>query len=171
MGDTFRYVALDPFKVDNETFIGTDGEPITTPIGVITVRRSEDYLYLDGLNNFIATPTLLPMERVGDVNSPGDWFFEFPNGLEKDEYKFVVSDSAGKAVNSVQQSKAVVDDELVRLSKIAAAGVVGDVKYDETTSKLTLFSYNDNSVVEQVFDIKDEDGNPAGENSWLAKET
>ena len=176
MSGTFRYVALDPFKIDNETFVDKKGDPINDATAFLTVRRSVDYLYMNAIEDWEETPTLLPMIKVDDIvlglNSPGDWFFNFVNGLEKGEYKFVVIDTSDeKAENAIQQSKAIVDDELVRLSKISAAGVVGDADYDEETSKLSLFEYNNNTKVLAVFDIKDAAGNPAGENSWLAKKS
>ena len=168
MSSTFRMVAGDPILIDNETFVDSNGVPIISAVGVITIRRSADYFYFNG-TIFVASSTQLAMTKVGDAESPGDWFFSFPTGLAKDEYKFVVTDTSGNAANGVQQAKMVVDDELVRLSKIAAGGAIGGAKYDPVTSILSLFEFDSPSTLLQSFNCKDKDGNPAGFNPQFEK--
>jgi len=142
--------------------------PIITADGKITVRRLSDDLYFDGtftagVPNFIATPTLLSMSKVGDADSPGWWKFDFDTSkLSSDDYVFTITDANALAKNVPQLSKAIVGDLLALAIESGAAGAVGKVVYNEETSILDLYEWDDSTTIFKSFDMKDINGSPAG---------
>lgn len=168
MSDTIRYPKDEPITINNEPFIDSNGNKLPTAVAVLTARRAADFLYFNG-TIWIATPTQLPMTKVGDANSPGEWWFKFPAGLAEDEYIIEIIDTSGLSVNNIQIGKLIVDDELVKRSMIAASGAIGKAVYDKVTSIMTLYRYDDDSVVVHAFDMKNESGDPAGESAFFEK--
>ena len=163
-----RYLLNENIKFQ-VIFVDVNNSPIITADGKITIRRLSDDLYFDGISSFSASPTLIQMIKVSDVNSPGWWKFNFDtDGLPSDTYIATVTDANSLGVNAPLIGESIVDDSLANAIEIAGAAAIGKATYNSTTSKLTLLSHIDQRVL-ATLDIKDSLGNPAGNNPWLEK--
>lgn len=138
--------------------------PIITADGKITARRLSDDQYAQDAAgaSFAAAPLLLPMTRVGDTDSPGWWKFDFDTSLlAADSYVFTITDANSNAKNVPQTAKAIVGDGLVQAIEAAAASGVGRVVYNDTTSQISLYKFDDPTTVLFTFNCKDKNGAPA----------
>ncbi len=144
---------------------------LLTVAGKITVQDATTKLYWTGVGIVMdAVPTLLDMTKVDDTNSPAMWEFLFNTAAFDDaDWLFEITDGNALAVNVPQRASASVGGTVVKAVEASAALALGKAVYNHTTSKWTIYAWDDASVVLGVFDIKDVAGAPATTNTPFQK--
>jgi hypothetical protein len=136
--------------------------PITTADGRVTIRRHSDDLYFNG-SAWQAAPFDLVMTKLGHVNHPGIWEYNFnTNTMDADVYTMSATDNNALAKNVPQVGESSVGSKLAEATERGAAGAIGKVVYNELTSELTLYAWDDDTKVVKVFNCKDSQGNASG---------
>ena len=90
-----------PYETRFEDALGA-GE--ITATGVISLRRTDDDKYFDGVSAWQVAFVEYAGVKVGDANSPGFWRFPFDSSLgnDVDNYVAEMRDSSGNSVNQIE---------------------------------------------------------------------